>query len=219
MKMSTVVHRLQFSAAGMPQTSCRLSLFFDFRWRNLDIDAIAAGIDVGRHDFHSGFEETVEQVLMELGVDAWHILGVTGEGVDFVLHVEIVKRCRHHKRLRMFLDTWRVCRCFFHDTLYELPGHIVADGDFGVNNEPVSLCGYREVGGLGAHEAGVLNGDDLVLAGTYAGDENGLLDDFAHGVTDLDIITDMKWTHIGHHHSGHHIADDGGGAAGEKCAR
>ena len=175
-------------------------------------DAVAAGVDVGRHDFDTLFKETLEQVGVKGGINCGKLHGIVGVGIDFILHIEVVEGCYHHERMRLVLDAWGGEGGALHDFLDFLPRYIVADGDFRVDDDAKVLGCHGVVARLRTHQAGVLDGNDLVLAGADSGDEHRLLYDLANSVANFDIIADVEGAHVGHHQTGYEVADDGGGA-------
>lgn len=163
---------------------------------------------MGRHNLHSGGVEIVQDVLVQLGIDERQLVGLVGVGIDLVLHIEVVKGRDADERLRLLVDMWCLAGSLQQQVADELPLHVVADGHLGMDDDAVVVGGKGEVGGLRTHEVGVGDGDDLVLTGTDAGHQHGLLDDEALSVAILDEVTLTEGAHIGHHHTGHDVTDN-----------
>ncbi len=107
--------------------------------------------------------------MEELRVNEGLPVGVAGVGVHLIAHVKVVEAGLQHKRGGLGLNAVGGKGGAGEQRVDLPPGHIVANGDGGVQNESVKRGVAAEVGGVAAHHTRIGQGNDLVFGGAQAG--------------------------------------------------
>jgi hypothetical protein len=86
------------------------------------------------------------------------------------------------------------------------PGHVIADGDGGVENEAIFTRERGIIDDLAGENGGVGNDDFDVFDGADAGDEEAFGDDVSGGVADADPVAKAERAHVSDDDAGRDIA-------------
>ena len=138
---------------------------------------------------------------MEGRIDGGECLGTVCDAIDLILHIEVVERCDANERFGMPLDAICILSSLNEERLNLLPWFIVANGDFGVYDDAITLGRERVVRGLRTHHVRIGDGHDIILSCTDARHQHALLNDLTLRVAKTDEVTNAEGTHVGHHQS------------------
>ena len=105
----------------------------------------------------------------------------------------------HARRVQCRLDQQLV---------HQAPGHVVADGHLGVDDEPVFARRLAEVHRMRRHDERVGDGHHLVLRRTDAGHQRRLLHHVARRFVQLDAVAQFEGAHVGDDQPRDDVADN-----------
>ena len=95
---------------------------------------------VGGQNLDAGFIEIVLDILMQVRIDACHLVRILNISVDLINGVEVAQGRFEDERSRFRHHSGRCLGCIDQKLVYLSPRRVIADRHFGMDDKPVTPC-------------------------------------------------------------------------------